>query len=384
MARITDVATFSSAKYEETVTRMRERREEVHAPAKRVWAETGDVDKSVNIKGQKRVSRNSMRPNGEGQFVLENGIAVPVKTEFDGTASMGENVEKCFYELGTTFDMLGFLRSRANVQMASAIVQDVDDSYPVAQMTQFESDNRIAEQLRLLLSANNGGDAIEDYDLGLLYTMLAVEADIYDHYGLKGYYMVVGDQRGRGLVDPRTAQHHLGHSIQSPLRTSEIARQLKERWHLYYLQVERGGQPATRDSSSKWWEEVIGMNNVVYVPHQDLIAETQAGLIYLLENANVSQTELVEMLIDSTSGTNEPISHSNAQRIWQALRHVDIGAQTRLPNFSILPQPGDVFAHFRHAWPIDHAKAGENVTPIGDGDTGSPKTTTSRINWGKW
>jgi hypothetical protein len=263
-------------------------------------------------------------------------------------------------------------------------------------MTQFESDNRIAEQLRLLLSAHNGGDAVEDYDLGMLYTMLAVETDIYSHYGLKGYYMVVGDQRGRGSVDSHTAQHHLGHSIQSSIRTSEIARQLKERWHLYYLQVERGGRPATRDTASVWWEEMIGVSNVIYVPHQDLIAETQAGLIYLLENANVSRSELIEMLVDSTTGTNQPISDSEARSIWEALRSVDIGAQTRLPNYSILPKPGDVFAHFRHAWPIGHPKAGENVTPIGDdpdddsGPSGSgtmPPTSTknSTINWGdRW
>ncbi len=386
--RTTDVATFSSAKFEETVATMKARRETVHEVGDRVFRATGKVDPLVDINGKTRKSRNALVREGD-KTILKNGPAMPLLTVFDGTASMGENVGKAFFELGTIYDMLGFARERYNMQLSSAVVQDVDDSKPVYQQTQFESDNRIAEQLRLLLAAESGGDPVEDYDMALAYVDRAVQTDIYTMYGLKGYMMIVGDQEGRGSITKEAAMLHLGIGLQSTTKTSDLARSLNKAWHTFYLQVARGGQAATRNHVTSFWESTLGKGRVVLVPNADLIAETQVAIIYITENVGVTQQRLVDFLIETTRGTNQPISQRDANAIWYALEvaKIDAGAQTRLPNFGVMPKPGDEFENYRHAWPIGHPKAeGQAVFESGEAeeDVSTPRPPRKPFDWSKF
>jgi len=382
--RTGDTATFDTKRYEKSVAEMRTRGEEVHDRGRDIYRKTGHLDPLVNIHGQLRVSHNSMKKDGE-KCILTNGIALPIWSGFDGTGSMGENAARAHAALGEINAMLDGIRGRYNPQLATSVIQDVDDEHPVFQMSQFETDDRIAEQIRLLIPDHNGGDAPEDYQLGLAYLMMATHTDISDFYGLKGYGMVVGDQIGREKVSVESVNHHLGHKLQSAMSTKSVGHQLLPKWHIFYVHV-GSGDGGERDFATKWWDEILGKGRTVVVPDPNLLAEVQAGLIYVCETAEPTADGLTAFL--TAEGSNKKITAKVAKEIWDWIVDggVEFGAQTKLPGYGDIPLPGSVFAHYRHQWPEGHSKFEENFIPVDpvalDPSPTMPKS--ERVDWSKF
>ncbi len=383
MARLKDVGTFDTRAFRETVASMRARGEGAHDRGQQVFRETGQLDPMVNIHGQKRLSRNGMIPYGE-YFRLPQGPKLPVLEALDGTGSMGKNVANALYAMENIQAMLAGMRDRYQPDLSFAVMQDVGDPHPPFQMAEFESDQRTAEHVRLLVPDKEGGDAPEDYDLGLAYVLLAVETDISDHYGLKGHLHITGDQIGRGLVRPEAVKRYIGHTLQAPMETAEICRQVLKNWHLFYVQVGSSGAGGRRNEVTSWWEDKLGPGRVVIVHDPAVLVEVQAGLVYAIETAQPSLDGLANFL--SAGGANRSLGQSEVMTVWAWLQLVkdQFGAQTRLPGYGDLPKPGDLFTHYRHAWPIGHPRAGENVTPDDSGlVTGGtkPPAKPEAIDW---
>src|SRR3989344_4955930 len=252
------VATFSTTVFERDVAAMKKAREAVHDRGEHVWKKTGTLDPMVDIRGGKlRVARNSM-VRRDGTIELPNGIALPMFAGFDGTGSMAPNIGHAFDALGRLHGILAPLRTRYNVQMATGVVQDVNDRRPVVQFAQFESDTRIADWIRLLTPDKAGGDNTEDYDLLLAYLMLGVQTDITSFYGLKGYALIVGDEIGRDFVTQENVMEHLGLTLQLPhLPTHDICQALLKPWHLFYVQVSTSGSYLIPETTA-FWKQNIG------------------------------------------------------------------------------------------------------------------------------
>lgn len=386
MADVKHVATFDAAAFRTTVADMHVRGEKAHDRGERVYDATGQLDPLVNIFGQTRVSHNALISEGD-VFRLVHGPKLPILFATDGTGSMGKNVAKAFYAMEIIDAMLAPLRNRYQTDLSFAVMQDVGDPHPVFQMPQWESDQRFADHVRLLVPDKSGGDAPEDYDQGLAYVWMASQTDIHDFYSLRGYFLIVGDQIGRGQVYPDDVKRHLGHNLQSVVSTRKICQALLEKWHLYFVQVGSGGG-AIHNEVTSWWKDKLGKGRVMIVPNPDLLAEVQAGLVYVVETAQPSLDGLTQFL--SAGGANRRIGQNEIRDVWNWLQDArsHFGAQTMLPGHKDLPKPGDVFAHYRHAWPIGHPRAGENVTPEGETPTRPAEPTktpksSKLIDWSK-
>lgn len=355
-----DIHRFSGAAYEATVRSMKARGEGVHDTGRRHWQQHHTLDPLVDVK-QNRGSHNAMVPNGDGTCTLTNGVAIPVINMFDGTGSTARYVGDFFHACEKQYQLMEGAKPRYNMQLASAVVQDVGDSTPVVQLSQFESDERSAEQVRLLIPDANGGDAAEDYDLGLV-AGLFVYADAWTYYGLKGYFTITADEIGRGFVTRDNVEHHLGQDLDqfqagTRIDTAEICQHLSENWHVFYLQVPGAGQRTT-----DWWNKRLGHGRVIQVDDPSILADVRAGLIYVTEAGNPTMSGLTEFLLTG----NQSINATDIERVWRTLQVAEqhFGAQSKLPGYHDIPLPGDIFAHFRHAWPIGHARAGENTVPV--------------------
>lgn len=370
MARLSDVRSFDRTAYRATVKGMRDRGEGVHDEGREYLQTHKEIHPYVDVR-KNRGSHNAMIPGDKpGTYVLMNGIALPILSMFDGTGSTSKWLEDFFHACERQYLLMDGARPRYNTQLASSVVQDVCDVHtsPVVQLSQFESDERSAEQVRLLLPAGSGGDSAEDYDLGLA-SALFVYSDLWTYYGLKGYLTLTADDIGRGFVTDEGAQHYLGQSLgqlglfQSVKKvdTSEICRKLLEHWHLYLLQV-----PAAEmlSYSTKWWKEVLGPSRVIKVKNPRLLAEVRAALVYVTEVKNPTKRGLIEFM--QRSGTQEAaIDARDLEEVWRVVQVAEehFGAQAKLPGYDDIPLPGDKFSHYRHAWPIGHPRESENVTP---------------------
>ena len=373
-----DTGYFSPAIHHKTVSAMRSRGERVHDKAEKVYQQTGQLDPNVAVKYSIRRSNNAFTRNPDGKTcTLSCGIKLPIITCTDGTASMGDNVAKAFESMEELFGMLSQLKGRYHVDLSEAVVQDVCDRHDVFQMAQFESDNRAAEHVRLLYPDKNGGDWPEDYDLGLCYIDQAVQTDIVQ-YGLKGYLFIIADAIGRDHVTPELVWERLGLKIQGNQTTKSICQSLLKKWHVYFIQVKS-------DSDCRsWWSEQLGHNRIVSVSQASghLLAQIEAGLIYVTENSQPSLEGLEKFLSFGSQQTED------VRIVWNYLQSVrdHFGDQARLSGYDNIPKPGDVFAHYRDPWPIGHPRFSENPSQKESSpsvETSPAAPTADEIPWDK-
>lgn len=306
-----------------------------------------------------RLSLNLMVPE-DGQFVLPAGVAMPVKTDLDTTGSMGGNVDIAFRSLPKVLNLLAqgdkAVLKRYHPQIATGVVQDVGDRFPY-QVSQFEPDNEIDRQMGMLVPERGGGDAAEDYQLGLYSTARLTRTSL-SGYGLKGYYFAVGDVTGRDRVEPELLRRVFGPEkidLQGPLSTVELGKELLEKWHGFFLQV------GSDDGTSKWWKRVLGAERVVHLPRTEDLAEVQACLIGLCEGL-VDLQSAPEFL---RAGTG--IDQETAKRIVRACAGTPVGAQAALPGFRKIPLAGARFARRDDLWPIGTPGAPVAAPPAPDG-----------------
>jgi hypothetical protein len=397
MAKKDAVVTFSTERHSKTVAEMRAAGEEVRARGRSTVKKTGKLHPFVDVKLRIKKSRNSIIDES-GKLTLVNGPALSILPCYDGTASMGENIGRFFRALVPFYELLTPIRNHYDTQLSAMMFQDRDDTIPdtdlvsAVQQTEFESGNAIAAQIRELINSNNGYDSTEEYQLALLQAAFNL-LDI-NRYGLKGYMFLGGDENGRDGNTPEEVMEHLGRKIQSYMTIKQMYEAAAEKYHVYRIQCGGGGAGASRDSYSVWWERVMGKGHVIVVRNVDLLAEVQAALVWCGETQNPTEEGLIEFIVSGTAGNIHRTS-AEAKEIWSWITEaeVELGVQTKLPNWGKLPKKGDIFAHYRHLWPIDDPRAAENVIEVEDEDPplivpGTPKRPSGRkakpIDWDKF
>lgn len=119
--------------------------------------------------------------------------STPVIIGLDVTGSMGYlSAEIAKNGLHETMMKIYSTHPIEDPQMLFAAIGDVEDEAPL-QVTQFESDIRIAEQLLDLWLESKGGDFPEDYELLWYFAAKHVHTDAYDKHGKKGFLFTIGD-----------------------------------------------------------------------------------------------------------------------------------------------------------------------------------------------
>lgn len=336
--------------------------------------ESRDLDPLVDPKeyGVIRQARNLLVPEND-YYILQAGVAMPVKSDLDTTASMGGNVELAFHALPKVQNLLvqgtqAMLR-RYHVQIATGVVQDRYDIFPY-QISQFEPDNEIERQMGLLFPQKDGGDATEDYQLGLFSTAYLTETSI-KKYGLKGYYFPAGDEKGRDHLDPDLLVQVFGPTVfekvfglatrlQQLPTTAEVGRKLLEDWHTFFFQV------GHHTHTTSWWSQIIGRERVIILPRTQDLAEVQAVIIGLTEGVLDLQSAFQFLMEDAR------IDKADAQRIVRAVANVPMGAQAKLQNFDRIPMKGARFNSRDDIWPMDTPTETPASPPVPDKD---------EINW---
>ncbi len=378
MARISDSVTFNTAKHVAEVAEMRERRETVHAKGEEVFRRTGRMDPLVSVMNAYRDSKFAWTRNEDGTFTLAKGFKRPNVVGTDGTGSFGEQVAKAFLAAPKINAMLE-IGSQGNWMndFSFCVFQDRDDPHGPLQFPQFESDNRFAEHMRLLVPDMTGGDIPEDYDLGLYFTANRVRSTLF-RYGGKGLFVMLLDAPGRGRVESHLVRNHLGIDMQNDVQTKDVWQKLLTKFHAFVVVL-------GSVSSANWWQPVVGQGRMVVAPSSELLAEVQSGLAYATDVELPTEAGLYEFL--RAGGSNSGISKSDARSIWSAYvtAGVPFGAGWKLNSKLYLPKAGDIFASMTDMYPIGHPRATENAAPAYDAETPTdpePPAHTPKPN--KW
>lgn len=311
-------------------------------------------------RGVIREANNLLVPEGD-IFKLPFGIAMPVETNTDTTASMGQNVDIVFSVQPKVQNLLiqgeAAVLKRYHVQMATGSIGDRGNRFPY-QRSQFEPDNEVERQMGLLVPERNGIDLTEDYQLALFAAAYLTKTSIIK-YGLKGYYFVIGDERGRDEFDESVLKRVFGPSVydkafgQKPAKMptpADAAKKVMDEWHCFYLQVDNHGY--TRD----WWTKLWGPERVIKLARTEDVAEVQAVIIGLTEG-ELDLQSAVEFL------KQNGISAASAKSIVDVCAGVPLGLQATYANFGKIPLAGAKFASRDDIWPMDAKGKAKKATP---------------------
>lgn len=172
--------------------------------------------------------------------------------------------------------------------MFMAIGDAYYDRFPL-QVSQFEADNRMIEQLTLINVERGGGNnGFESYDLPWYFLGHHSKLDSMIKRGKRGYLFTVGDEPAPQGLRKDQIKKFIGDEIQADLFTAEesyeAASRLYNIFHVVILEGHhaRGDKQGVIDS----WAPLVGQNLILLEDYKQL-SPTIVGAIQMAEGASV-------------------------------------------------------------------------------------------------
>jgi len=212
----------------------------------------------------------------------EHPNSLPIAVIFDATGSMGAVPRTVQKKLK---DLFGLLIRKNYVDDPQVMVGAYGDAYvdrvPL-QISQFESDNKIDENLdNLFVEGGGGGNMGETVPLAWYYLAHHTSTDAFEKRGKKGYAFFIADERA---LDLRTSQikDNLGiDEVVGSGTAEEIAKALQAKWEVFILLINNSS--ALMQHSAEQYEALFGKAHVLPVQDPEAITETIAVTLGIME-----------------------------------------------------------------------------------------------------
>jgi hypothetical protein len=121
-------------------------------------------------------------------------------------------------------------------QLMFAAVGDVTDQAPL-QVTQFESDIRIAEQLLELWLEGKGGDIPEDYSLFWYFLAKHTDTDSMKKRNKKGFAFTIGDASNHDMLKAADIKKIFGDDVQNDMTAESVADEALKTYELFHINL---------------------------------------------------------------------------------------------------------------------------------------------------
>ncbi len=168
--------------------------------------------------------------------------STPIMIGLDVTGSMGYlSAEIAKNGLNETMMKIYSTNLIEDPQMLFAAIGDVKDSAPL-QVTQFESDIRIAEQLLSLWLEGRGGDIPEDYELLWYFAAKHVKTDAFDKHGKKGFLFTIGDADCHEILTKSSIVRIFDDECDD-ITSKELADMATEKFEVFHIHIQKGNEP---------------------------------------------------------------------------------------------------------------------------------------------
>jgi hypothetical protein len=172
----------------------------------------------------------------------------------------------------------------ADPQVLFGAIGDATCDRAPLQVGQFESDNRMDDDLmRLFLEGGGGGQKTESYELALYFFARHTAVDCWEKRGERGYLFIIGDEMPYGAVKPDEARRIIGDDLRQPIPTPAIVAEAAGRYHLFYLlprAASHGGDPEVLGA----WRSLLGQR-VIELDDVEDVGEAIALAIGMTEGA---------------------------------------------------------------------------------------------------
>lgn len=207
--------------------------------------------KTLRVEGQEYTARRLDESLDPSKFTIrecvnseEHPNTIPIILALDVTGSMGSACKETAAALGTIITNL--YKSYDDIEFCVMGIGDLAyDSAPI-QMSQFESDVRIAEALdKIYMEHGGGGNTFESYTAAWYMGLHKTKLDCYDKQGRKGIIITMGDEP----LNPYLPVHELNRSTNSTeqdnIETNLLFTEASKKFDIYHIAVD--------DSHDSYW-----------------------------------------------------------------------------------------------------------------------------------
>lgn len=167
----------------------------------------------------------------------EHPNTIPIILALDVTGSMGQSCKETAEALGVI--MTNLYKKYKDVEFCIMGIGDLAyDDAPI-QMSQFESDVRIAEALdKLYLEFGGGGNSYESYTAAWYMALYRTKIDSFEKQGRKGIVITIGDE----TLNPYLPKKYFNdkknfENQQNDIETDSLYKNVSEKFDVFHIAV---------------------------------------------------------------------------------------------------------------------------------------------------
>lgn len=195
----------------------------------------------------------------------EHPETFPVILGLDVTGSMGDSAIEVSKKLNIL--MTESYKTVKDVEFAVMAIGDLSYDRAPIQMSQFESDVRIAENLdKIYFEAGGGGNSFESYTAAWYMGLQHAKLDCWKR-GKKGLIITLGDEQINPYLPHRPLSEVTGDKLQGDVETTDLYKAASAKYDIYHIIVKHDD---LYGSSSRYWADceesfakVIGKDHVI-------------------------------------------------------------------------------------------------------------------------
>lgn len=183
----------------------------------------------------------------------EHPNTIPVILALDVTGSMGSTAVEVAKNINVVMTKL--YEDVKDIEFMIMGIGDLAfDDAPI-QISQFESDIRIAEQLdKVYFEYGGGSNPYESYTAAWYMGLYHTKLDCWNR-GRKGIIITLGDEQINPYLPQQELQNITGDTLQTDVETKQLYKDTSEKFDIYHIDVEHGKYWSDRNSSS--WRKYL-------------------------------------------------------------------------------------------------------------------------------
>lgn len=242
-----------------------------------------------------RAINSNLDPKGvkirESRDSADNPSSTPIIVAIDVTGSMGILVDVIAREgLGTLFTEILDRKPITDPHVMFMAVGDANCDRVPLQVSQFEADNRIVEQLtQIYLEKGGGGNNFESYNLPWYFAAAHTEHDSLIKRGKRGYLFTIGDEEAPHALTKDQIKEFIGDDLERAPSTEEMLADAQRSYDVFHIIIEEGSHARsamTQVVSS--WTNLLGQHVIRLADHKKL-AETIVSTLEVVEGRDAKE-----------------------------------------------------------------------------------------------